>query len=998
MIDVIVPVYRGHEQTRRCLDSVLANCDVRAVEVVVVDDASPEPALAEYLDALSRSGSITLLKNETNRGFVESVNRGMSLHRDRDVVLLNSDTEVAAGWLERLAACAYREPDIGTVTPFSNNATICSYPFDGWAGGVPGTLGLSRLDRLIATTNAGRHIELPTAVGFCMYIRRASLDAVGDFDVERFGRGYGEENDFSLRARAAGWRSVLAADVFVFHQGSVSFGTERTGLQRAGLQRLLEAHPRYLDALGDFSRRDPVACVRRAIDDARYALGGDERDSVICEQRTRRGATPGVSGPVQLHFTHSWDGGTNRWIADFSAYDTVRRNLVLRSVSNRDFAAWRIELCDPQFLDAPLMQWDLEKPIRATDTLNLEYRLILDEIVATFGVQAMVVSSLVGHSLEALDTGLPTVVVLHDLYPFCPAMFATFGQPCTTCDSTALARCMQGNPHNAFWHNTDAGFWLAFREAYAQRLDRPWIRLAAPTASAWNRWAQLFPAIAGRPCETIPHGLAPLEKMAATGYSGMPEARRKLRLVVPGRLLPHKGLALFAEVVPRLLAHADILLLGCGRFGEPFSDVEGVTVVRHYVREDLARHVGEFMPDAALLLSVVPESFSYTLSEMLEIGLPVIATRVGAFAERIRDGRDGLLVAPDPDAVVAAVERLGRDGDLLAALQRAVLSRPARTAAQMVADYHALLPLARSAGADDTQCALQASIALTLSIRAAKERKRLEDAGHRLRASLIEAQDHGRELGGQLAAAHRRCGEAEGRASRAVADGEAMRRSHSWQLTAPLRKVASLLRSLVGSAPPRAGDGLHAEEDASLVNQTGAPRIVLSDDAEVRVAARHKLREQLAIPGCSRIVLGWSSGADRAFAAHFLDLAAGFNAARNDVFFLLCGVAGGDPAMADRQIGLMVATRRLFVEPFEESVADTLLGADVVLLDASDPLRSILTAESSRGGPKALVIAPPSVGRTGGETAMPNDVSHVAPVDAARLLSTLLDQSGPEKA
>ena len=102
--------------------------------------------------------------------------------------------------------------------------------------------------------------------------------------------------------------------------------------------------------------------------------------------------------------------------------------------------------------------------------------------------------------------------------------------------------------------------------------------------------------------------------------------------------------------------------------------------------------------------------------------------------------------------------------------------------------------------------------------------------------------------------------------------------------------------------------------------------------------------------------------------------------------------------MADRQIGLMVATRRLFVEPFEESVADTLLGADVVLLDASDPLRSILTAESSRGGPKAVVIAPPSVGRTGGETAMPNDVSHVAPVDAARLLSTLLDQSGPEKA
>jgi len=998
MIDVIVPVFRGHHQTRCCLESVLANRDAGAIEVVVVDDATPEPALAEYLDGLSRSGAITLLRNETNSGFVETANRGMSLHRDRDVVLLNSDTEVAEGWLERLAACVYREPDVGTVTPFSNNATICSYPFDGWSGGVPGTLGLAGLDRLIAATNAGRYVEIPTAVGFCMYIRRACLDAVGFFDAERFGRGYGEENDFSLRARAAGWRSVIAADVFVFHQGSVSFGTERQALQRAGMRRLLEVHPGFLDEIGDFSHRDPVAPLRRAIDDARYALGGDERDSVVREQRTRRDAPAGASRPVQLHFTHSWDGGTNRWIADFRAHDQARRNLVLRSVSNRDFAAWRIELLDPEAVEAPLMHWDLERPIRATDVSNLEYRLILDQVVATFDVRAIVVSSLVGHSLEALDTGLPTVVVLHDLYPFCPAMFATFGQPCTVCDAAALERCLRGNLHQAFWHNTDTAFWLGFRASYALRLDQPWVRLAAPSASAWSRWTQLFPEIAGRTCATIPHGLPPLPGGATSVGFDKSVARRKLRLVFPGRLLPHKGLALFAGTMARLTAHADILLLGCGRFGEPFRDAAGITVVPHYAREDLVRHVGAFRPDAALLLSVVPESFSYTLSEMLALGLPVVATRIGAFAERIQNGLDGLLVAPDPDEIVAAVARIASDGDLLSALRRGVLARPARTAEQMVADYHALLPLADDHTAGRTDRASQTSGALGMALRTAQERTRLENMCRDLRVSLADARERGRELDMQLAEAQCRCVELEGRAGKAVADCEAMRRSHSWLLTAPLRLATGALRRVLGSAMPLAGDDQHRAAVADIAQPAAEARIVLSGDADIRIVARRNLREKLAIPSRSRIVLGWSSDPDSAFVARFLDLVIDFGTKRCDVFFVLRGAADGNPRLQDRRLALLIAARRLFVEPFEDAVADMLPGADVVVLDASDPLRRILTAEPPRGAPKALFLAPAGVDMTAEDDTMSKDCCPVSPGGAVCLLGRLLDQAGLDTA
>src|ERR1035437_10365443 len=91
VIDVLIPVYRGLVETRQCIERVLNSRQKRPFELIVVDDASHEPELVAYLDNLAASGAITLLRNQHNLGFVQSVNRGMSLHSRRDVVLLNSD-------------------------------------------------------------------------------------------------------------------------------------------------------------------------------------------------------------------------------------------------------------------------------------------------------------------------------------------------------------------------------------------------------------------------------------------------------------------------------------------------------------------------------------------------------------------------------------------------------------------------------------------------------------------------------------------------------------------------------------------------------------------------------------------------------------------------------------------------------------------------------------------------------------------------------------------
>lgn len=272
-IDIIVPVYRDFEVTRRCVESVLASSSTVSHRLIIVDDCTPEPDLRDWLQVLSTGGGLDLITNACNEGFVRSVNKAMALHADRDAVLLNSDCEVSGDWLDRLCWIAESDASIGTITPFSNNATICSYPICGEGNPLPPGWALSELDRLAARVNPGATIDLPTAVGSCMFIRRACWVEVGGFDAETFGHGYGEECDFSLRALDAGWRNVLAANVFVFHQGSVSFGAARSE-RVARAEALIQArHPDYGPSVMHFLEADPASPFRAAISRARAARG-----------------------------------------------------------------------------------------------------------------------------------------------------------------------------------------------------------------------------------------------------------------------------------------------------------------------------------------------------------------------------------------------------------------------------------------------------------------------------------------------------------------------------------------------------------------------------------------------------------------------------------------------------------------------------------------------------------------------------------------------------
>ncbi len=260
-VDIVVPVYNAAALLARCLAALDRCTEPGQARVLLIDDASPDPAIAPMLAAWAASSRLEtrVMRNPHNLGFVGTCNRGFA-ETSGDVLLLNADTEVTPGWLPRMTAALVADPAIGTVTPFSNNAEICSWPEFCVAHPIPPDA--DRIASAFADAGPAEYPELPTAVGFCMLIRRAVISAIGDFDAATFGRGYGEENDFCRRAAGHGWRNVLASDAYVVHAGGGSFAP--LGLKPGGdnLARLCARYPDYNARVAAFIAADPLAPLR----------------------------------------------------------------------------------------------------------------------------------------------------------------------------------------------------------------------------------------------------------------------------------------------------------------------------------------------------------------------------------------------------------------------------------------------------------------------------------------------------------------------------------------------------------------------------------------------------------------------------------------------------------------------------------------------------------------------------------------------------------------
>ncbi|MFI8618133.1 methyltransferase domain-containing protein [Acidovorax sp. NPDC077693] len=600
-VDIIVPVYRGLADTQLCIESVLASSCTSAYRLIVINDASPEPEVTAWLrEKAAQDNRVTLLENPENLGFVGTVNRGMALSDSHDVLLLNSDTEVANDWLDRIRRAAYSDQKVASVTPFSNNATICSYPRFCEGNDLPEGYSTARLDALCAATNPGAVVDVPTGVGFCMYVRRDSLADVGLFDTENFGKGYGEENDFCQRAAAKGWRNLHNLDTFVLHTGGVSFGDSKSPREKAAMETLRRLHPRYETEVMAFVQEDPAKPYRLALDVARIHA---------------------ARLPVVLAVLHDRAGGTLRHVRELAAHLSTRAQFLVLTPAPGGTVKLQFAGAHEGFA----LQFSLED--EADELL---------QALTCLGVVHIHYHHLLGHDEKVLDLphqlGVEYDFTAHDFFSYCTHISLTgldgryVGEmapgKCKCCAPDATAP--YGGTVND-WRHRNRHFLTAARN------------VIAPSHDTARRIAGLAP---GANLLVVPHTDLDHAVPRPTPAPKALASNGTLKVVVLGALSAIKGadmLEAVAEEAARRNAPVEFHLLGYGYRSLKTQPKTHLTVHGAYEDKDLPRLLAWLQPDVAWFPAQWPETYSYTLSACLEAGLPVVAPDIGAFAERLAD-------------------------------------------------------------------------------------------------------------------------------------------------------------------------------------------------------------------------------------------------------------------------------------------------------------------------------------------------------------------------
>lgn len=639
-VDIIIPVYGAPAEFERCFASVLEHTKRKAYRLIIVDDAGPDFPSAETLAARAHGATLLLLRNPINRGFVASVNRAMAESDRADVVLLNSDTEVTAGWLEKLRAAAHSASNIATVTPFSNNATICSIPRPHDRNALPTGYDVASFGALVERVALREYPRISTGVGFCLYIRRDALKRVGAFDEQNFGKGYGEEVDFCFRASKAGWVHVLDDATFVFHAGHSSFGKSRIARLRRSEQTMRRLHPDYPQVISDFIRNDTTRAARERVVDALSMRRGIVR----------------ARGPRRImHVVQGWPpydfGGTEVYTRGLAVHQAADREVVVYArladpsreegeVTELVDHGVRVRLVVNNFTSRnPLVRASIRVP-----RVEGDFARLLNEVKP----ELVHVQHLAGHSVRLMDLAaarrIPILFHFHDFWNAC-ARTQLLDYRGRVCDGPAIMKCARCLPltnvrPTRLW-NPMLHAWRAGSMRHALGLARAFVVVSRFTEETLRRLGVLP---AGAQVHLISPGVS--HPISAPGR-GERIPDYPIRFGFFGAIMPHKG----AHVAIEAFRHVSPDRATLDIYGNP-TIIPAYTAelktpalppaVRMHDQFDQGGREEAFRSiDVLLVPSIWPETFCQVAREAMCREVPVITSRIGALLE-IAD-RDGVL-------------------------------------------------------------------------------------------------------------------------------------------------------------------------------------------------------------------------------------------------------------------------------------------------------------------------------------------------------------------
>jgi len=617
-IDIIIPIYNAYECLSECIDSVIRHTNLEENNLVLINDKSTDERVAKLLSKYhKRYPHIEVLENKENLGFVATVNRGMKLSKN-DVLLLNSDTVVTKNWLDKIKTCAYSQEMVATVTPLSNNATLASVPKIFENNELPEGMSIEEMGDIVEKSSFKDYPELPTGHGFCLYIRREALDQVGYFDEETFGRGYGEENDFCFRCFDVGYRHLLCDDTYIYHKESQSFSNEKFELRKNAEKILEERFPNYENLLKQWLGIRPIKYV------------GENIAFKMVTIKNRKNI---------LFLIHDWKnieknvGGTTLHVYDL--IKNLRNKYNFHVLTPEDgiyklYSYWDITENTTKF--PGLMKFN------EFDFYNSKYRKMLNKIIEDYGISEIHIHHMKGHYFDAVDLveehGLSLFFSIHDFYSVCPVINKLYerktycGTPTNKQCKECLKYCLCKSEENEMISN--------WRNAW-KKLFTVTDKIFAPSQSAKE---EILKTYKGLKISVIEHGVD-LERVNSNLTI---EESKTFDIAFVGVMAEHKGRDIMIHLATKnRMRRIKIHLFGSVQ-EKQVKDTKYFVNHGPYNREDLPDLLRRNNIKLVCLFSTCPETYSYTLTESIASGIPVLGINLGAIGERIKKYKIGWLV------------------------------------------------------------------------------------------------------------------------------------------------------------------------------------------------------------------------------------------------------------------------------------------------------------------------------------------------------------------
>ena len=609
-VSIVIPVYNAGEAFAECVTSLILYSP-KDTQIVVIDDMSDEHLIAESIKRLAgHFEDFTLVTNEKNLGYTKSVNIGMRHNLHSDVILLNSDTEVTSGWITKLQYVAYSRPSVATVTPVSNGAGVFSVP--NWNGedNFDGRINKEQHAEIVERAGVGESISVPTGNGFCLFIRRTALETLGVYNETKFPRGYGEENDFCMRAFRHGFSNLVTDKVFIFHKTSQSFKGEKDALIEAGVAQVNRDFPEYMALLPVYFGKKFTELRNRISEALKLEITPVKRVLYIQPipsggtADTNRDLVRGLDNRVEAYFLIS-DGQDmvfKKQIGDGNVID-------LESKPCSDFAN-PLKLGSKDY-DGELLDFVFRHSIDLVHVEHLAWQSISW-----------------ANALKAI--GIPFVVTCHDYYAACPSHnlldenYKSCGGTCTSGQSQCNVTLWPANLVPPL-KNDYIGQW---RESFGLFLNSAH-SVITPSQVTSGIMTKVYPKLSSK-ISTITHGRDFDLLDCANSRSDF----EPLRVLVPGNIGRHKGAELIRDISnsKALVNKVEFHFLG-----ETQPDLQNFGVQHGgYLREEFAARVSAIRPDIALVASVWEETFCHTLNECWAVNLPVATVGIGAAADRVR--------------------------------------------------------------------------------------------------------------------------------------------------------------------------------------------------------------------------------------------------------------------------------------------------------------------------------------------------------------------------